>query len=102
MKKFIKKLLFKIRFWYMYLYWEWMYRDFQTEMALYCINDARRTEEAYKIYKENNMVKVDLRDPNLVENVKSVECLRELGYYTDNQIQKLYDDQLKKDKEANS
>ncbi len=44
------------------------------------------------------MIKIDLKDSMLEENIKALEHLRSLGIYTDEQLQKMYDEQVAKDK----
>lgn len=44
-------------------------------------------------------ITMDLTDPMLVENFKAFQELRSLGIYTDGELQKLYDEQVQKDKE---
>lgn len=46
------------------------------------------------------MIKISFDDPNMVENFKAIQALRKTGLYTDEQLQKMYDDQVKRDKEA--
>jgi len=46
------------------------------------------------------MINISFDDPNMVENFKAIQALRKTGLYTDEQLQKMYDDQVKKDKEA--
>ena len=49
------------------------------------------------------MITIDLNDmalPYAKENIKAILELRKSGMFTDEQIQKLYDEQVKKDKEA--
>ena len=48
---------------------------------------------------ENKMIKVDLRDPNLIINVKSILSLKESGFFSQEESQALYDEQVKKDSE---
>lgn len=43
------------------------------------------------------MVTVDLRDPNLIDNVVAVRELQESGLYSDDEIKGLYKDQLEID-----
>ena len=45
------------------------------------------------------MITLDLRDPNLIENFKAVQELRDSGFYTDEEIQKLYNQQIERDSE---
>ena len=44
-------------------------------------------------------ITMDLTDPMLVENFKAFQELRSLGIFTDGELQKLYDEQVQKDKE---
>ena len=43
------------------------------------------------------MITIDSRDAHLTENIKAIEILRESGMFTDADIQKLYDEQIRKD-----
>jgi hypothetical protein len=45
------------------------------------------------------MIRVDLNDMKLKENLEAMNYLRKTGLYTDEQLQKMYDEQVKKDKE---
>ena len=45
------------------------------------------------------MITVDLRSPHLLEDVKILQLLKELGFYTDEELQALYDGQISKDKQ---
>lgn len=40
------------------------------------------------------MITLDIRDENLIENFKAVQELRNSGFYTDTEIQKLYNRQI--------
>lgn len=44
------------------------------------------------------MVIYDLRDENILENVKAVEELKKTGLFTDDELQELYDKQVESDK----
>lgn len=48
------------------------------------------------------MVILKLDDPHLVENFDAVQNIRARGWFSDEEIQQMYDDQLKRDKEADS
>ena len=43
------------------------------------------------------MITIDLRYPNLIENFKAIQELRNTGFYTDEEIQELYDKQVETD-----
>lgn len=43
------------------------------------------------------MVRVSLRDDNLIENVKAIRYLQTQSGMKDNEIQRLYDNQCKKE-----
>ena len=45
-------------------------------------------------------ITVNLKDPNLVKNVEAFNNLRRTGCYTDEQLQKLYDQQVAEDLKA--
>lgn len=45
------------------------------------------------------MVTVNLNDPNLKENFKALKAVRDSGMFTDEELQKMYDRQLEKDRE---
>lgn len=45
------------------------------------------------------MITIDLRDKNLIKNVKSIQEIRKSGLFTDSEIQEKYNEQVKKDKE---
>lgn len=45
------------------------------------------------------MITIDLHDAHLTENINAIEILRENGMFTDADIQKLYDEQIRKDGE---
>ena len=45
------------------------------------------------------MIRVDLNDMKLKENLEAIIYLRKTGLFTDEQLQKMYDEQVKKDKE---
>ena len=47
------------------------------------------------------MVKMNLDDPYLFENFRAIKNLRDFGY-SDEEIQKLYDEQVEIDKKENS
>ena len=44
------------------------------------------------------MIEIRLDDPKLIENIKAVQEIRKYGYFSDEEIQKMYDDQVKQDK----
>lgn len=44
------------------------------------------------------MIKVSLDDPNVVENFKAIQQLRETGDFTDKQLNEMYDRQVAADK----
>lgn len=44
------------------------------------------------------MVICNLRDENILENVKAVEELKKTGLFTDDELQELYDKQVESDK----
>lgn len=44
------------------------------------------------------MIKVDLRDPNLAENIDAIYQLRKSGTYSEEQIQEMYSRQLETDR----
>ena len=46
------------------------------------------------------MITLSLDDPHLVENFDAVQNIRARGWFSDEEIQQMYDDQLKRDKEA--
>ena len=46
------------------------------------------------------MITINLNDPNAVENFKAIEQLRESGMFTDAEIQKLYEEQVERDKKG--
>lgn len=46
------------------------------------------------------MITVNLNDPNLKENFKALMEVRKSGMFTDEELQKMYDRQLEKDREA--
>lgn len=46
-------------------------------------------------------IKIDLRDKHLIENYKCIKQLREMGF-SEHEIQELYDDQVKRDKESDN
>lgn len=48
------------------------------------------------------MITLRLDDPHLVENFDAVQNIRARGWFSDEEIQQMYDDQLKRDKEADS
>ena len=43
------------------------------------------------------MITLDLNDKHLAENFKAIQELKELGIFTDEQLQKMYDEQVQKD-----
>lgn len=45
------------------------------------------------------MIQVDLNDTMLTENLEAIQTLRATGLYTDEQLQEMYDKQVKSDKE---
>lgn len=49
------------------------------------------------------MITVDLRDTKLKENLEAIKVLKETGFYTNEELQKMYDEQVKIDRltEAN-
>ena len=46
------------------------------------------------------MITLRLDDPHLTENLEAVHNIRALGWFSDEEIQQMYDDQLRCDKEA--
>ena len=44
------------------------------------------------------MIQVNLNDPMLKENLEAIQTLRATGLYTDEQLQEMYDKQVKADK----
>lgn len=46
------------------------------------------------------MITLRLDDPHLVENTEAVFNIRARGWFSDEEIQQMYDDQLRRDKEA--
>ena len=44
------------------------------------------------------MIKLDMTDPNFEQNAKDVMYLRSLGLLSDDELQKIYDAQVAKDK----
>lgn len=46
------------------------------------------------------MICASFDDPNLVENVTAALNLKKTGMFTDKEIQEMYDDQVRRDKEA--
>ena len=42
------------------------------------------------------MIKLDLRDPNLVENAKALRELQIIGVYTDEELREMYDRDLQR------
>ena len=48
------------------------------------------------------MITLRLDDPHLVENFDAVQNIRARGWFSDEEIQQMYDDQLKRDKEADA
>lgn len=45
------------------------------------------------------MITINLGDPNVVENFKAINELRKTGMFTDEQLQRMYDKQVKADRE---
>jgi hypothetical protein len=45
------------------------------------------------------MVTINLGDPNVVENFKTLNELRKTGMFTDEQLQQMYDKQVETDRE---
>ena len=43
------------------------------------------------------MISISLRDENLIENVKAISTLKQSGLFSDEEIQKKYDEQTKRD-----
>lgn len=48
------------------------------------------------------MITIDLGDPNFAENLKAVTEIRKSGILPDDEIQRLYDLQVERDKELES
>ena len=46
------------------------------------------------------MITLRLDDPHIVENAKAVIGVKARGWFSDEEIQQMYDDQLRRDKEA--
>ncbi len=46
------------------------------------------------------MIVMDLNDSNMAENLSAIEILRLTGMFTDEEIQEMYDKQVKADKEC--
>ena len=46
------------------------------------------------------MVNVDLRDNHLIENVNAIMKLKKMGIFSDDDLQKMYDRQVEKDRES--
>lgn len=46
------------------------------------------------------MIRLSFEDPNPIENAKAAMALQKSGMFTDEEIQELYDRQVKKDMEA--
>lgn len=44
------------------------------------------------------MIKINLSDPNVVENFKAIEELRRTGIFTDEELQEMYNKQAESDK----
>lgn len=44
------------------------------------------------------MIDINLRDPNLIGNFKALQELRKTGIFTDGQLQKMYNEQVERDK----
>ena len=45
------------------------------------------------------MISVDLRDPHLAENARAIMELRAIGIFSDEEIQRMYDEQVRRDAE---
>lgn len=45
-------------------------------------------------------IKMKLNDPHLSENLEAIKSLRESGMFSDEEIQKLYNEQIERDSEA--
>lgn len=45
------------------------------------------------------MITIDLRDPNLKENLAAINELRDSGMFTDEQLQEMYNKQVEADNE---
>ena len=43
------------------------------------------------------MIKIDLNDPRLIDNVEAIQIVRSFGLFTDEEIQEMYDRQLEND-----
>lgn len=48
------------------------------------------------------MITLKLDDPHLTENLEAVHNIRTRGWFSDEEIQRMYDDQLRRDKEADA
>lgn len=46
------------------------------------------------------MITLRLDDPHLVENAKAVINVKARGWFSDEEIQQMYDDQLRRDRET--
>ncbi len=46
------------------------------------------------------MIEVDLRDNHLTENINAIMELKKTGMFSENDIQKMYDRQVEKDRES--
>lgn len=46
------------------------------------------------------MIRISLSDPHVVENFKAIMTIQNSGLLSDAEIQKMYDDQVKKDMAA--
>ena len=44
------------------------------------------------------MVEMNLRDNNIIENLKAIEELRRTGMFTEEELQEMYDKQVEADK----
>ena len=44
------------------------------------------------------MITVDLRDPMIKENIKSINELRKIAFFTDEELQEMYNKQVESDK----
>ena len=44
------------------------------------------------------MITLNLEDPHLVENFKAIRNIRASGLFSDGEIQRMYEDQLTRDK----
>lgn len=46
------------------------------------------------------MIEVDLRDNHLAENINAIMELKKTGMFSENDIQKMYDRQVEKDRKS--